>query len=202
MLILARHGTTDLTEAHVLLGRGDPPLSSLGREQARALAGWVTSKAVVRIQSSPLRRARETAEIVAAQLGLTLEVTPSLAERDYGPFEGLPRDALLSRRAAMGLDNADPTQDWRGCPSVESDDEVWSRFTDHAAQHGAFDASPSDASLLVTHAGLIDVVFRRTFGIRDSRRRCIKVRPASAIAWLSSGSGLELAELWVNPLSV
>jgi uncharacterized phosphatase len=84
-----RHGQTDWNRDNRMQGASDIPLNDLGRRQAaeavRVLAGthWDA------IVSSPLSRARETAEIVAAGLGI--ELGPSydnLIERNYGDAEG------------------------------------------------------------------------------------------------------------------
>jgi broad specificity phosphatase PhoE len=84
MLILVRHGRTAANAGGLLLGRADPPLDDLGRRQAGALAAVVTGAG--RVVSSPLRRARETAEL----LGLPVEVDERWVELDYGELDGLP----------------------------------------------------------------------------------------------------------------
>jgi len=89
-LILVRHGQTDANRDGLLLGRSDPPLNATGREQAAAAALRVAAFGPVRVLSSPLLRARETAEIVAAELGLPVGFDHRLIEVDYGDHEGTP----------------------------------------------------------------------------------------------------------------
>ena len=84
MLVLVRHGQTDANARGLLLGRADPPLSELGRRQARALAAMVPSDA--RVVSSPLTRTMET----AAAFGRDVEVDDRWIELDYGTFDGQP----------------------------------------------------------------------------------------------------------------
>jgi len=89
-LILVRHGQTDANRDGLLLGRSDPSLNPTGRGQAAAAALRVASFGPVRVLSSPLLRARETAEIVAGELGLTVGLDHRLIEVDYGDHEGTP----------------------------------------------------------------------------------------------------------------
>jgi broad specificity phosphatase PhoE len=84
MLYLVRHGQTAANADGLLLGRADPPLSELGREQAAGLAACVP--AGVRVVASPLRRARETADA----LGRGYEVDERWIELDYGDLDGVP----------------------------------------------------------------------------------------------------------------
>src|ERR1700754_3780462 len=65
LVLLARHGETAENTAGRILGHRDPALSEVGVEQARALAEEVAGAGLARVWSSPLRRARETARIVA-----------------------------------------------------------------------------------------------------------------------------------------
>jgi broad specificity phosphatase PhoE len=84
VLVLARHGQTDANARGLLLGRLDPPLSALGRQQAAALASLVPLDA--RVVTSPLLRARET----AAAFGRPVEVDERWIELDYGDYDGQP----------------------------------------------------------------------------------------------------------------
>lgn len=92
-IALIRHGQTDWNAAGLFQGITDIPLNDTGRSQARETArslaeGGIDWQAIV---SSPLQRARETAEIIASELGL--ELGPALAEwteRSYGIYEGQP----------------------------------------------------------------------------------------------------------------
>jgi broad specificity phosphatase PhoE len=84
MLVLVRHGQTEANARGLLLGRADPPLSELGRRQARALAAMVPSKA--RVVASPLARTVET----AAAFGRDIDVDERWIELDYGTLDGRP----------------------------------------------------------------------------------------------------------------
>lgn len=90
-LILARHGATalNLRRPYVLQGQNmDPDLDELGRKQASALAGALQTLAPAAVAASPMRRAVQTAEVVAQQFGLTVDRVPEWIECDIGIWEG------------------------------------------------------------------------------------------------------------------
>ncbi len=99
-VILVRHGRTALTETHKLSGRGgeDPQLSELGREDARKVALELSkvgksspfAKIVppTAIISSPIARTRETAQVIADQLGLSVSTEEDIAEIAFGEWDG------------------------------------------------------------------------------------------------------------------
>ncbi|MFD5097921.1 bifunctional RNase H/acid phosphatase [Streptomyces albidochromogenes] len=90
--VLLRHGETALTPEKRFSGSGgsDPELSAVGRRQAEAVATTLAARGTVQeIVSSPLRRCRETADVVAARLGLDVRLEEGLRETDFGAWEGL-----------------------------------------------------------------------------------------------------------------
>lgn len=96
MLYIVRHGQTAKNKAMLLQGRSDQPLNEVGREQARRIAGLLREMGIVfdRVYSSPLIRAVETAEIIAACGGsgsaqALVSTDERLIEMDYGPYEGM-----------------------------------------------------------------------------------------------------------------
>lgn len=91
-LILLRHGITENTLAKRFCGSGgsDPGLVAEGEEQARRAARYLLRRGGVdAVVSSPLRRTRETAAIVAAEAGLDVTVEDDLAEAAFGEWDGL-----------------------------------------------------------------------------------------------------------------
>lgn len=88
-LLLVRHGETDWNADGRLQGQTDRPLSDFGRRQARRLADELAEDEFDAIYASDLVRARETAEVIAARLGLTVDLDPDLREKDWGTWEGL-----------------------------------------------------------------------------------------------------------------
>ncbi|HYG70238.1 MAG TPA: histidine phosphatase family protein, partial [Anaeromyxobacteraceae bacterium] len=89
-LFLVRHGETDWNVAGRWQGQTDIPLNEAGRAQARELARRMRGEGIATIAASDLLRARETAEIVAAELGLEVRILDHrLREQSFGAFEGL-----------------------------------------------------------------------------------------------------------------
>ncbi|MFJ2778546.1 bifunctional RNase H/acid phosphatase [Kitasatospora sp. NPDC087315] len=90
--VLLRHGETALTPEKRFSGSGgsDPELSEKGRWQAERAAEALAARGSVQaVVSSPMRRTRETAETVAARLGLEVRYEEGLREVDFGDWEGL-----------------------------------------------------------------------------------------------------------------
>jgi broad specificity phosphatase PhoE len=100
-LLLARHGQTADNADGLILGRRDPPLSALGREQARALGAAAREAGIAIVWSSPLRRASDTAEIVSSATRAPVSVLATLAESDRGDWEG--RSVAELRRCEPAL---------------------------------------------------------------------------------------------------
>jgi probable phosphoglycerate mutase len=95
-------GTTPLTPQERFSGSGgsDPSLPEAGRRQAAATAALLAARRSVQaIVASPLRRSRQTAEAVAARLGLDVHVDHGLREADFGAWEGMTFASVRERYA-------------------------------------------------------------------------------------------------------
>jgi broad specificity phosphatase PhoE len=88
MIIFVRHGQTDRNREGRLQGRLDAPLTDLGHEQARLCASGLAGCGATAVVTSPLQRAADTAEQIAAVLGVGVEVDERLIELDYGDWDG------------------------------------------------------------------------------------------------------------------
>jgi len=88
-ILLARHGETDWNRERRWQGWADPPLNDTGRAQARELAERLRDTPFDAVYSSDLRRAHETAEIVAEPHGVPVIADPRLREVDVGSWSGL-----------------------------------------------------------------------------------------------------------------
>lgn len=117
MLMFVRHGHSEVNVAGVFANRGEGyPLSDTGRAQAAELADRLGDLQVDRVYSSPLLRARQTADVIAARTGAPVTVTAALTECDMGELEapairrggrctpkstthGCTADGMSSRRA-------------------------------------------------------------------------------------------------------
>jgi probable phosphoglycerate mutase len=111
--MLVRHGSTEHSLAQRLSGRNDLALDEAGRDQAAALAARELGEVDV-VVSSPLPRATQTAEPIAAAHGVPVETDDGLTETDFGTWEGLTfaeateRDPELMARWLNSPDVAPP----------------------------------------------------------------------------------------------
>jgi broad specificity phosphatase PhoE/ribonuclease HI len=96
--VLLRHGETPLSVERRFAGRGDIPLTETGTLQAKAAAQRLAARGGIDlIVTSPLRRARLTAEAVAAATGAPVEVEDAFIETDFGEWEGLSYAEAMQR---------------------------------------------------------------------------------------------------------
>lgn len=114
-LLLLRHGQTELSVQRRYSGRGDPGLTPLGEAQAAGAAARLAAVPdIAAVLTSPLARARRTAEAVVAATGAGLHVRHALTETDFGAWEGLTfreardRDPELHGRWLGAQDVAPP----------------------------------------------------------------------------------------------
>ena len=110
-LWLIRHGETEWSRARRHTGRTDLPLSAAGEAEARALGRHLRGLEAELVLSSPLTRARATAEL--AGFGDRLELSDALLEFDYGEYEGLTTAQIRAARPGWDLFRD-------GCPGGET----------------------------------------------------------------------------------
>jgi len=100
-VLLVRHGETDDNAASRFQGRIDTLLNDRGREQSRALARAVAGEGLRALYASPLLRARETAQIVGAEIGLEPIIDERLVEADTGDWSGLLTAQIVANAPAQ-----------------------------------------------------------------------------------------------------
>jgi probable phosphoglycerate mutase len=212
IVVLTRHGLTTRSHPEQHLGqRIDVPLSPEGRAQAHALAERLEPVSLARIISSPLRRARETAEIVAARCRPDatepIALDPRLLEMDYGEWEGLTYEQLDERwRAERDAWEAEPAA--LPCPGGESGDDVARRVRDLLAEllagAGAEADAPEAPILLVGHSSTNRILLCVALGIpiRDYRRRIVQGQAnLTALEWAAEARVDEAKALLINDLA-
>jgi broad specificity phosphatase PhoE len=149
-VLLVRHGETDDNAAARFQGRRDTLLNERGREQSRALAQRLRDEGLQALYTSPLQRARATAQIIGDVLGLEAIVDERLMEADAGDWSGrLIADVTADAPEAWERwRSADPTFRFPGGESVaEQAARVTAALADVAG-------GPLPA-LVVTHGGSI-----------------------------------------------
>ena len=93
-VVLVRHGQTDYNLTGRMQGQIDIPLNEVGLRQAKEVAPLIALQEPSLVISSPLVRARKTAEAIADAAGVQLEIDARLIERGFGRLEGLTREQM------------------------------------------------------------------------------------------------------------
>ncbi|GAB2674013.1 bifunctional RNase H/acid phosphatase [Nocardia goodfellowii] len=164
-MLLLRHGQTELSVQRRYSGRGNPPLTALGREQAARAAKMLAAKGgIAAVVSSPLGRARETAEAAAAALDVPVRVLDGLIETDFGDWEGLTFSEASQQdpeRHARWLGDTSVTP-----PGGESFDLVRERV--EAVRRDLVAAYPGQNIVVVSHVTPIKTLLQLALGVGPS----------------------------------
>lgn len=134
-LLLVRHGETNWNAERRWQGHADIPLNERGRKQAAELAERLAAERIEAIYTSDLSRARDTADLVGARLGVAVVADPDLREIDVGPIEGLTAE------------EAKPFDGWQGEPKEAHATRILTAIGRIARRH------PHGRVLVVTHGG-------------------------------------------------
>lgn len=182
-LILVRHGVTAWNKDRRFQGQIDIPLDDEGMGQAARLGSRLAAEPIEAVYSSDLGRAMQTAEPIAAALGLPLLTERGLRERHYGTFEGCTHDEILrdqpqayarwhAREPAYALPG--------GGESLETlHARVLSALLAMATRHAGA------RIVAVTHGGVLDCAYRIASALPVSAPRTHELLNASLnrIAW-------------------
>ena len=168
-LILLRHGETDWNRELRFQGHVDVALNATGLEQARRLARRLARETVHRLYASDLLRAQQTARPVAQQLGLASVIDPALREQSFGRVDGMKIDDIKAQHP----------QAWEGwlrfqedfcMPDGETTRQFHARVMD--AVYRLVAAHPAETLVVVTHGGVLDMIYRtaRSLGLSGPRQ--------------------------------
>lgn len=173
-LLVIRHGQTAWSVAGKHTGRTDVPLTDVGRQEARdaglTLHGW----SIARAYTSPLERARETAEIVSPACGVALD--DDLVEWDYGVFEGETTPQSRERIPGWSV----WTHEMIG---GETADEVGERADRFLARVEA--EVPDGNAVAFAHGHLLAILIARWCGLPavEGRRFALATATVSLLGW-------------------
>ena len=226
-LVLTRHGLTDRSLPEQHLGqRIDISINADGRRQAEALAGRLRGVAFDRVITSPLFRARETAEIVTAAApllaGRVIEADPRLKEMDYGAWEGRTYEDLEEHDAEARAAWVERPDELR-CPGGESGNDVAARtlafLTDLLDEHRRWHARaelrattgtgprriPAERPVLaVGHSSTNRILLSVALGhpIREYRRRFVQGQGnITVLRWADGAGPVDAQLLLLNDLA-
>jgi len=164
-LIIVRHGRTEWNRVERFRGRADLALDEEGRKQAQAASERIKEWPVAAVYSSPLRRARETAESLAKQVGLEVKELSGIIDIDYGQWQGLSPDEATAK-------DGDLYYKWQhsphqvAFPNGESLKEVQERAT--SALDNLIEQHKKETIALVSHKVVCQVLVLSLLGLELS----------------------------------
>ncbi len=182
-ICVARHGETDWNTAGILQGWLDVPMNGRGRQQAREFADAFAGCGFSRVYASPLRRALESAEIIADRLGLPRPVCQDgLKERNFGVIQGIPKAELAELNPAL-LEKILKRNPACTFEQGESMDDFATRVLQAVADIG--DESAGACVLAITHGWVMDVMTRHVTGL--ARSAILHVKPKNGeCLWIAA----------------
>jgi probable phosphoglycerate mutase len=192
ILYCVRHGESTFNAAGRIQGQLDTPLSELGRQQSAALAAAFAGEPIEAVFSSPLSRAQQTAEPIAAALGLSVRLDERLRELHAGVFQGLLPRELDERypEAARRWRAHDP--DFR-IPEGESRRDLMLRGR---AALEAIRATDLGRVVVVSHGGLLTAALKALLEIPAERQPFMFYNASiSRLEWLAEPKLLTLNDL-------
>jgi broad specificity phosphatase PhoE len=151
MIFLARHGQTASNVEGRFQGQDETPLDDTGLEQAHVLAEHATGHGIVALWCSPLRRARQTADVVGERLGLEPQPDPRFAEHDTGDWTGLLKADIEAGHPDLWAAYMRAGEDWT-FPGGENLEDFMERVVDGLV---AVTQSHVLPALVVCHRGVI-----------------------------------------------
>jgi broad specificity phosphatase PhoE len=170
---LVRHGSHDLL-GRVLVGRGPVALSAQGAAEAAATANALAAAGLAAVFSSPQQRAMQTAQAIAAQVGLPVETLAGIDEIDMGAWTGATFEALHAEAAWQAFNI------FRGTAQIPGGETML------AAQTRAIAAllqvqvcHPHGAVAMVSHADVIKGILAHALGMPLDMMGRIEIGPAS-----------------------
>ena len=154
-LLVIRHGQSEADILQVIEGRADFNLTELGLHQARLMADWVSKYIDLnKIISSPLKRARQTAEKLAAASNISLEFDDCLMEWKNGLIAGLTREEADKKFPL-------PDKKFPHTAIYEQESMIEFRARSETALSKILNENPPDSKIaVISHGGMITMLFR------------------------------------------
>jgi len=168
--IFIRHGETDWNRQQRFQGQIDIALNELGHTQAQRLGERLAGEPTDHLISSDLQRAQQTAAPLAAAWQTAPTLMPGLREQCFGVLEGLDVPTIKARHPDLWTQWLEHRADF-ALPGGESLRQFHTRVVD--AVKALADAHPGRRVTVVTHGGVLDMLWRTAHGLPlDGLRRC------------------------------
>jgi 2,3-bisphosphoglycerate-dependent phosphoglycerate mutase len=161
-LIFIRHGETDWNRQQRIQGHIDVPLNPTGREQAQRLAQALAGERFDLLISSDLQRARETAQPVQRMHAKPLLAQAALREQSFGVLEGMGVADVKARHPQLWAQWLRHDADY-ALPEGESTRQFHARVIDAVRELAT--AHGDKTLVLVTHGGVLDMLWRTVHGL-------------------------------------
>ena len=169
-LLFIRHGETDWNRQQRFQGQIDVPLNATGHLQAARLGARLAAEPPDLLVSSDLQRARDTAAPLATAWARTPQLMPGLREQSFGLLEGLDVPTIQDRHPELWARWLEHAADF-ALPGGESLRSFHARVL--AAVHELAAAHPGRHIVVVTHGGVLDMLWRSAHGLPlDGLRQC------------------------------
>lgn len=187
-LFLVRAGRTPLSADGRFSGRLDPGLDEHGVAQAREAASTLAGDGVVSVATSPLRRARETAEIIAKACATEVVVHDGLTDVDAGAWTGLTREEA----AASGPDEFDPFFRFPTSATIPGGERLWETLERVSEALGSIARPGTGPVVAVTHELPIRLVLVRLRRLEGTALWDPLIAPGSITRLRATPRGLEI----------
>lgn len=196
-ILLVRHGETSWNREGRYQGRTDVPLSPDGEAQVAALAARLAHLPIAAAVSSPLSRARRTAEVILGTRGTPLELDAGLLEISHGAWEGqLSSDVEAAHAAMLDTWRARPDRDVPAGPGAETLGDVEARAWP-VLERVASRLTGEETAVVAAHDAVNRVLLCRILGLPLTRVWAFRQAPAT----LNVLSGPSLRELQIVRLN-
>ncbi len=189
-ILAIRHGETTWNQDKRLQGHLDIPLNERGHWQAARAAAALREEPIAAVYSSDLSRAHQTACVIAAAQGLSVQAHSGLRERHFGDFQGRTWTELE-------LEEPEATLAWRtrvpdfaprggGETLRQLRERIQSVLDEIAARHAG------EQIVVVAHGGVLDILYRLATGLELQAPRTWTVENAAINRLLWTPEGLSL----------
>ena len=191
-ICFVRHGETDWNIELRMQGHIDLALNANGEAQALAAGRHFSAMQADALYSSDLLRARQTAQPISEALRLPMILCPALRERNFGRCEGLTFEEIVEKFPddARAIKRRDPDY---VSPGGESRRQHHTRILDCVG--GLVSEHTGQTIVVVTHGGVLDVIYRRVRGLPPEAPRDYPI-PNTGINWVSVDGEQWLIESW------